>query len=463
MPTQAMLLVEEATPRHRLIFTLIAAALVAGAGAGFAYGPLPLTPVAAFLPAFAGALVVINLITAYLILSHAPLAGKPYLLWLGAGYLYAAAIVPAQMVVFPGVLAPDGLLGAGPQSAVWLWVLWHGGFPAFVLFALALSRLRRYSGLVAPIGPAAKVLAGLVPLAAAAGFLVLVTAGHDLLPPLIVKGNYLALSHSVAGVVVLVLNVAALLAVLVAMRGRTMMALGLGVAMVASTADVALTLEASARYTLGWYLSRLLALVTALSVLVVYLREVTWLYARISRRNIRLETEAVTDELTGLFNRRYFNRHLDVALRLARRRDPVTPTSLLLIDIDHFKAFNDHYGHPAGDRCLHLVARTIAAHAQRPGDCAARFGGEEFAAVLPETSAEAADAIAERLLAAVRNLAIPHAASATADHVTVSIGIATDRRGSGGDLLILEADQALYLAKAEGRDQARRHSMAPPL
>ncbi|MDD3444537.1 MAG: GGDEF domain-containing protein [Zavarzinia sp.] len=463
MPTQAVLLVEAASPHHRALTGIFAISLVAVTALALVRGDEGLQPVPAFLPAFAAMIMVINLITAYLILNHAPLAGRRHLLWLGTAYLYVAAIVPAQMTVFPGVMAPAGLFGAGPQSAMWLWVMWHCGFPLFVMIGMAVAYRERRKPAARPIDTREVVAAWLLPLALVGLFLLVVTKEHDNLPTLIVDNDYHALLRSPAGIAVVALNLGALATVITVLRGETMMALGLAVAMAAACADAFLTLEAGTRYSLGWYVSRTVALFTGLSVLSVYLRQVTWLYARISRRNIRLETEASTDEVTRLFNRRYFNRHLELALRLAHRRQPVTPTSLLMIDIDHFKAYNDRYGHQAGDKCLRQVAQAIATSARRPGDCAARFGGEEFAVVLPETDAEAADAIAASLAATVRDLSIPHEASATAPTVTVSIGLATAVADQSGDHLIFAADQALYRAKAQGRNRICRLTPAAPI
>jgi diguanylate cyclase (GGDEF)-like protein len=163
---------------------------------------------------------------------------------------------------------------------------------------------------------------------------------------------------------------------------------------------------------------------------------------------------AITDGLTGLANRRQFDETLlREYARLARHEAEL---SLLMIDVDHFKAFNDTYGHCKGDDCLRAVARVIADATLRPADLGARYGGEEFACVLPETSAEGANAIAEEIRAKIEMLRIPHACSTGADHVTVSIGVATTRCLPGGSPLdlISEADRQLYRAKLGGRNRA---------
>ena len=162
---------------------------------------------------------------------------------------------------------------------------------------------------------------------------------------------------------------------------------------------------------------------------------------------------AVTDPLTRLPNRRRFNHAYDQEWQRGRRRK--TPLSLLMIDVDHFKEYNDMYGHPAGDHCLLRIADAITYAVNRPGDIAARYGGEEFAVILPETPEEGARTVAERVRAGVTALDIPHKGNPTEKRITISIGIATrvplvDGRA---EALISEADTALYQAKASGRNR----------
>jgi diguanylate cyclase (GGDEF)-like protein/PAS domain S-box-containing protein len=172
-----------------------------------------------------------------------------------------------------------------------------------------------------------------------------------------------------------------------------------------------------------------------------------------------------TDWLTGIPNRRAFDDALSMEWRRAMREAGAS-LSLFLIDIDHFKKFNDEYGHPAGDECLRLVAGALAATVQRPGDFAARFGGEEFALVLPNTDAKGAKMIAERVREAVAALEIPHARNPSGQAITISLGIATMRSSGLGkdkpdaEILVMAADSALYEAKRRGRNCVHA---APPL
>ncbi len=168
--------------------------------------------------------------------------------------------------------------------------------------------------------------------------------------------------------------------------------------------------------------------------------------------NERVHALSITDALTGLANRR----HLDTALAEAIRHHAGTgePLSLILLDVDAFKAFNDRYGHIEGDACLARVAGALTG-ALRGGDLVARYGGEEFACVLPNTTEAEARALADRLRAAIAALAIPHAASPVAGTVTASFGVLTTACTADATPLdlIRAVDRFLYRAKREGRDR----------
>lgn len=169
--------------------------------------------------------------------------------------------------------------------------------------------------------------------------------------------------------------------------------------------------------------------------------------------NRQLEVLSRHDPLTGLSNRRHFDEmKVDEFQRALRNEQPL---SLLICDIDHFKAYNDHYGHAAGDQCLRDVTRAMNSAIARSGDAVARIGGEEFAILLPATPADAAWQVAERLRQAVAELGIAHAASPVGPHVSISIGLAQLEVGRTPDFdtLFEAADQALYRAKAQGRNR----------
>lgn len=194
---------------------------------------------------------------------------------------------------------------------------------------------------------------------------------------------------------------------------------------------------------------------------------------RVKRMSDELRRTATVDCLTGVANRRRFDDALAQEWRRCRRSGE--PLALLMIDVDHFKLFNDRYGHPAGDACLRSVAQALSGTSLRPADLVARYGGEEFGVLLPQTPRSGAQHLAQAVLDRVAALAIVHDASPTAPHVTVSVGIACYDQASPGwrpsaaesrsaetpDTypspidLVKAADQALYSAKNAGRDRAR--------
>ena len=172
----------------------------------------------------------------------------------------------------------------------------------------------------------------------------------------------------------------------------------------------------------------------------------------LSQLNEKLQSLSEFDELTGVYNRRKFNEWIaHECNRLSRTN---LRMALLVIDIDYFKPYNDHYGHAQGDRVLKEVATCLRQSLKRPTDILARYGGEEFAAILPATDRQGAQFLAQAMKANVEALLIKHEYSSAAQHVTVSIGISVSKPNASIDHgeLFEEADQALYQAKALGRN-----------
>jgi diguanylate cyclase (GGDEF)-like protein len=177
------------------------------------------------------------------------------------------------------------------------------------------------------------------------------------------------------------------------------------------------------------------------------------LSTQLTASNQRLETLSQQDGLTGIANRRAFDHRLGLHFAQAlRKREPL---ALALCDVDHFKGFNDRYGHVAGDECLRQIAAILGRHARRPTDLAARYGGEEFALLLPDTPAEGARAVVEAIREELRSLAIEHAGSDCGTVVTLSIGLAGCRPDQDKEAveLVARADEALYRAKSLGRNR----------
>lgn len=177
------------------------------------------------------------------------------------------------------------------------------------------------------------------------------------------------------------------------------------------------------------------------------------LHHQLTRANQELTRLAYLDGLTQVANRRRFEDYLEQEWRRLSREE--APLAIIMADIDHFKAYNDLYGHQAGDDCLRQVAMLLRSAVQRPADLVARYGGEEFVVVLPQTDGEGAIQVAEKMCSLVRYHKIPHRGSPSLDVVTLSLGVAAayPNQLPGPDSLVQAADNALYAAKHQGRDR----------
>ncbi|HTJ92541.1 MAG TPA: sensor domain-containing diguanylate cyclase, partial [Pararobbsia sp.] len=362
-----------ASRRHQALAALVTLVLVA-LFAGFA--PVASTPgpaITAFLPLFAMAVLVTEGITAYLLASQFAITREPFLAALAGAYGFTSVTVTLQLVMFPGVFAPNGLLGANAQSAIWMWVFWHAGFP----FTLLSSAFVRRQCSIDPIEPKRLRLVGLfcigVPLLLAVGGAYIAVHCDHLLPPLIsANGSYNGLIGGPIGPAIIAINVVTLVAICVSGRFQTALDLWLAVAALANLVDATLSLIASARFSIGWYMARVAALVAAMAVLSVLLWEINRLYRHLKRAHARLQEFSIRDGLTGVYNRRFFDERYTREIERAKRTG--RPLSILMADVDHFKQFNDTQGHQRGDECLIAVASAISRQAKRPGDFVARYG-----------------------------------------------------------------------------------------
>jgi diguanylate cyclase (GGDEF)-like protein len=379
-------------------------------------------------------------LTMFLSVSIVMIAVSAMLLWAQArvtrsGPLLVLAIAYAATAI---VL----FASTGEPSPSWLWLAWHLCFASSaIVYVAARQRLRRrdagaFRRTLRVGAPAAGIgLALVVPLAMA------LDGGVGFLP---------------AGLSVTAIALVALgsIVMLVARdRMRSVLDLWLGVAAICTIADVLLVLAGAHTFSVGWYLSRICTVVGSGSVLTALVMQTAAVYAQLAKTAERLRNESLTDMLTGLVNRRGFDTHLAQALADGARR--ARGVALLMIDIDSFKAYNDTYGHPAGDRALRLVADVLRKHANRTRDVAARFGGEELAMIMPETTLSGAAAVARKLRAAVEALAIPQGNGAWHRVVTVSIGVCAVAiaREVTPAAMLAEADRALYAAKQGGRNR----------
>jgi diguanylate cyclase (GGDEF)-like protein len=475
---QASLYVSSATPTvrdRRLALAVVLASLIAFlAMAPFAR--VPLAPVPGFIPVYQSALVINDLVTAVLLFGQFGLLRSRALLVLAGAYLFTAAMATVHTFTFPGVFSPSGLLSAGPQTTAWLYMFWHGGFPLLVIVYALLKD--RSDDAASPSGSRRHAVAICVAavLAAACGFTLLATAGHQLLPTIMRNNGYAPAMSAVAGSTCLLSVIAAI--VVWQRKQRSVLDLWLAVSMCALSLDVALSAGLNAgRYDLGFYAGRIYGLMATSFLLVLLLIESNRLYGVLLEtfkndraKAVELRRLSTIDPLTRIANRRAFDEAIDLEWRRALRHR--TPLCLILIDVDCFKRYNDRYGHVAGDQCLSAVARALAKHARRAGEMAARYGGEEFAVLLPQVDMEEACEIAQRLCEAVRELDIPHEDSTAASHVTISAGVAdalevaparasserseTTGHEPGPTLLIEHADAGLYAAKSSGRNRIAR-------
>jgi diguanylate cyclase (GGDEF)-like protein len=431
--------------------------------------PLPHLPV--FIPIYQAALVINDLITVVFLLGQSQFARDKALSLLASGYLFTALMSSVHALSFPGLFSPAGLLGAGPQTTAWLYVFWHAGFPICVIaYALFGPARRSAPGVTVLFAAAAGVLA------AVCGLTLVATSASAVLPP-IMRGNHYAPAETVVLSALWTLNLGAALA-LSRRRPYSVLDLWLIVVMCAWLFDIALSAMLNGgRYDLGFYAGRIYGLVAASLVLVVLLCGNNRLYLQLARlhrsereKAAELERLSTVDALTGIANRRAFDAALTQEWRRMLRHG--TALSLLMIDVDYFKRFNDAYGHVAGDKCLRTVAQAVAQRARRAGELPARYGGEEFAVLLPQTGIAEAGKLAEVICAAVRDCGIVHEHSAAAPIVTISVGVACIARvadaaaafsregvapaafSPGATVLVEMADQALYRAKMAGRNRA---------
>ncbi|TWG11296.1 phospho-acceptor domain-containing protein [Actinoplanes teichomyceticus] len=369
--------------------------------------------VPAFMPGFLAVVWVLDLLTAFLLFTQYTAGGSPRLLVLAAAYLWSSTVIVPHALVFSGLFSPAGLLGAVPSSAPWLWTAWHVGLPLLIGAAMAPWHPRwhtRAKALTARGRLGAVAVAVTLVLTAAVSVTWLVTAGHDHIPVIIVNGDYTVLTQRF-GPAIIGINVLAL--VLGATRFRRDTVRGLEawafVAVAASCGDVVLTLFSRARFTVGWYGARVLALVAALVVLSALLREVTVLYRRVratavelAQRNGELQTaDALRDHLMAVVShelRTPLTGLTGIVEILRDGRDRMPPAK-----VDDMLARADALTHrltmltedllavsTLGHGELHVAPTTVDL-AEALGECARMFGRTDVRLDCPEELYVAAD------------------------------------------------------------------------
>ena len=430
--------------QQALAAALIALLVVAGV-ALTPFAATRLMPIPSYMLAFGSAMLITNLLLAGLLFSRGRSERNGAASRLGTAYLFVAVIFVPMMAAFPDAILSGSLIGS-KYSAVWLWSFWHAGFGVLVLrYVRAVRRAE------------ARAWAGLVDVAATMAMVAVLvavsTSWIGWMPDIFSSPGGLFVGWGMASpLLILVIDGVAFLQ-LRRLRDPSPDQLWLGVGMVAACFDVWLTMRGGARFTVGWYLSKLGSLFTTGAVLISMFHDVMRLYRHASESNIMLVDQALRDGLTGIANRRRFD--AAIAQEWTRAARGNYSVALLMIDVDWFKQYNDLYGHLLGDGCLQRVAALLGQCTKRPSDLACRYGGEEFAVILPMTSLDGATLLAARIRQALADEALPHGASPIG-RVTASIGVSCIRPlpGQSAQELIRSADRALYLAKNSGRDRA---------
>ena len=476
---------DESTIRGGLTFALLILIFALGV---VLFGDTPLRPFPQFSTFYATFILVVDGITCYLLLGQFTYRRRLIYAVLATAYLFKSLIMLPFLFCFPGALMGNGQVLGGAQSSAWIWNAWHFVFP--VLIGLAVLIQRHCGDRLVASRRIRAISAGSVATAILLVLLIAfgVTELHDYLPTLIGEPENTRLHtrlYVLSGATLCITALAIWLCWSDGRRHKTTLHLWLAITLFAFLADILASLSTTARFTVGWYFGRLEAMIAASLLLILFLGELNDLYRRLASMmetlllsNSRLaallqDKEALVtnlqhseaqirqlayyDPLTGLPNRRLLVDRLGQVLGQVKRHHG--SLAVMFMDLDHFKEVNDTLGHDVGDQLLMQVAGRMSACLRR-GDTAARSGGDEFIIVLseishPEDAAQVADKI----------IGVLHAPFDLGGHtvrISISIGIAVYPVDSSDDIgdLLRKADQAMYAAKADGRDRYRFYSAA---
>lgn len=414
-----------------ILSTIVVAAL------GNVRGPV----IPAFFAIMTSATGLAALLTAYLLMSQFLATGMPLLAAAASGYAIFGLVSLPNLMALPGI---ENTQGYSISASVWLWAIWHTAFPGIIAIWLLLNGDADETVLQPRLRASwmARWVAG------TAAFALIVDLGPftwvRYLPPLSDERGVLSpLWYRTVPLTIALATVFSAYALLRRSRYWSVMHVWLSVSLLANLGDAFLGTISEGRFTASWYLAKVEALLAMGMLLVVLLGKVGSLYREAAER-------AATDELTQLPNRRSGFNHLDWVLDYCARQGELV--GVLMIDVDEFKAYNDTYGHVAGDVCLKAIATALQSSG-RSTDIFARYGGEELLGVLPAAGAEGTKTVGERARASVERLAIPHVNSHHG-RVTISVGGAFGKAGTvDREQLIAAADAALYHAKNSGRNR----------
>ena len=394
------------------------------------------------------------MLTAFLLFNQYRASGYPPLAVLALAYAGSAVLSGEWVLVVPHVWSIAADLGIGPQVSPWMFAASHAFFVTYVILYIFWESLCRRFAVFSHRNGLPTLTAVAVLLALALPFAL--TQFQDVLPQTVVGTNWSGFLLTKMTPVLLAYYAIAYALLITITRTRTVVHLWLSVVIIVSFYEVLVsTVFGSSRFSVGWYLGRVEWLAAASLFLLVLLGSVYRILLSLTSHNATLYAQSVSDELTGLLNRRGFNARLEEEVRRTQRKGE--SLTLLMVDIDDFKCYNDAFGHPAGDTALATVARVIRTTLRRAADCGARIGGEEFAILLPETDEPGALAVAERIRRGIERLGIVQGAGSHHPVLTVSVGIASTRVQPVLDGLDLfrHADRVLYEAKNAGRNCIR--------
>jgi diguanylate cyclase (GGDEF)-like protein len=390
-----------------------------------------------------------ELLTAFLLFAQYVVVGRIAYGLLGGAYALSGLLTIPYVAEFPNVFTnPPYSLGQ-LQISAWLYLALHCSYPVVIGITLLVDPT--LAGREVPRERTPGVLAAIVGAVAALsiGATWAIVANCDRLPIVVgPDGLFTGTYRSSVAPVAATCNVFAFVTLIRAaiyVRPLSRLHVWIGLALMTTAFDGILSTFAAGRYSLAWYVGKFESITTASTVLIMLLCEVATLYRR-------LFDVASLDPLTGLANRRRLDEDIHALLRARSGSD--RRLAMLVVDLDEFKAFNDRYGHVAGDEALRRIAAVLRSVASRRYDVVARSGGEEFVIVLPRVSLDDARSVAEHVCRAIEAAELGNVGG-TALHATASIGIAY---ASDGLLLRPEelyerADRSLYAAKAGGRNR----------
>jgi diguanylate cyclase (GGDEF)-like protein len=411
-------------------------------------GTLQLGGTTSYVPAVLAAVACFDIMSVWLLAGEYLDSGDRRMLGMSLAYLWSLLVMGGYALAFPGVVSASPPLAVTASVAPYLYIGWHAGFPVLLGAAWApwsfLERVEhRQRSTVLICAVAAMSAAALISVAGC------VLYARQL--PVLIHGLDTSSMAKVTAPVALPLVLASLWMCARAVRGRSGPERWSSVAILVCLCDLCLTYASRYRFSLGWYTGRTLTVLASAVVLLAML-------ASFRRLKAAAEFNAAYDGLTGLANRR--SGYDSLASMIARARRTRTTLSVVMFDLDRFKQINDNHGHAAGDEVLRSVASTLR-DTVRDSDICARVGGEEFVVLLPDAGLADARQVAERLRARLRGCQI----EAIGSSVTASFGVVELQPADvTAENLLHRADQAMYRAKALGRDQVadRPADAVPP-